>query len=583
MSEASLHRQYEQTKMKITMSKKTRLLALTTLFAAPFSGSACAAEPPVILPNAGSILQQTQPNKPQGASSVSTGLTIQQEGGSKLPPSAPFLVKSIQIDGNTQFETAALHALVADAEGKSLTLEQLGELADRVTAYYRDHGYSLTRAIIPAQSIRNGVVRLEVIEARYGKVKLDNHSRVSDLLLEKTLSPLQSGQLVEQTALDRSLLLTADIPGVVTTATLKPGEAVGTSDLIIGAETLQAVTGNGALDNFGNRYTGRERLGAGVNVIDLLHQGDVLSANILTSGSGMDYGRLGDEIQLDGQGTRVGGAYSGLHYVLGDTLTPLDGHGTADEASLWIKRPLLRSRDVNIYGQLQYDHKQLDDELGASNIHTDRHLDNWTVSLSGDWRDGALGGGINTWSTSWESGKLDFDNAAAQAADAAIAHTQGGFQKWTLNASRTQSLTQSDSLYIALSGQWANGNLDSSEKMVAGGPYTVRAYDMGVVSGDSGVLGNVELRHNLGQHWDGQMQAIVFIDDEHVTVNKSTWATGANEPNGATLSGAGVGLNWYGPDQWSVKATVAAPLGSTPALIGTNKSIRGWLEIDKAM
>jgi hemolysin activation/secretion protein len=115
--------------------------------------------------------------------------------------------------------------------------------------------------------------------------------------------------------------------------------------------------------------------------------------------------------------------------------------------------------------------------------------------------------------------------------------------------------------------------------MVAGGPYTVRAYDIGVLSGDTGVFGSVELRHELGQFASGRWQVLAFVDSERVTVNKKPWLPGDNS---ATLSGAGVGMNWAGPDQWHAKLYVAAPFGSTPRLIGDNKSVRAWAEIGKA-
>ncbi len=555
--------------MKRRVYKQAPLVALSSLFAA----LAQAAEPPQV-PSAGSILQQTQPVKPPSPSSVGTGLTIEQANGNVAPPSAPFQVTEIQISGNTQFDTATLHGLVADAEGKSLTLAQLGAASDRITAYYREHGFPLARAVIPAQAVRNGVVRLIVIEARYGKVKLDNRSRTGDALLLGTLAPLQAGQPIEQEALDHSLLLLSDIPGVATSATLKPGEAVGTSDLEIEAATPQAVTGSLSADDYGNRYTGRARLGGAINFFDPLHHGDVLSLNLLTTGSDMNYGRLGYEAVLNGAGTRLGASYSALHYTLGDSLVALGGHGTADVASVWLKQPFLRSRSVNLYGQVEYDHKKLKDDIDSTGVQIDRHLDELTASLIGDWRDAS---GINSWNLALMDGRVNFDDAAAQLADAATAKTQGSFTKWTANINRVQSVGQSDSLYFAFSGQWSNTNLDASEKMVAGGAYTVRAYDMGVLSGDSGVLGNAEWRHDLGQLAGGQAQTVVFFDSEHVTINQNTWAPGSN---GATLSGVGVGFNWFGPSLSAIKATLAVPVGSTPELLGERKSARAWIEFD---
>jgi len=127
-----------------------------------------------------------------------------------------------------------LHALVADAEGQSLTLLQLHERVIRLTRYYQSYGYPSRALSFRNSSSKAGSVRIEIIEARYGRVLLDNGSRVHDPFLLATLSPLQSGQTISQGALDHSLLLLSDVPGVTVNATLKPGEAVGTSDLVVG-------------------------------------------------------------------------------------------------------------------------------------------------------------------------------------------------------------------------------------------------------------------------------------------------------------------------------------------------------------
>ena len=558
--------------MKKDQVKRAPLAALCVLTTA----LAQAAEPAPQIPNAGSILQQNQPQKQPSASSTGTGLTLDRSGANASPPSAPFPVSDLQITGNTLFDSATLHALVADVEGKNLTLEQLADAAARITRYYQDHGYPLARAVIPAQAVRNGVVHLQVIEARYGKIQLDNHSRVDDGLLASILSPLQSGQQIEQQALDHSLLMLSDVPGVTSSATLRPGEAVGTSDLGIDATTEQAVTGSITVDNYGNRYTGRPRVDGAVNVIDPLHHGDVLSLNVLSTGDDMNYGRLAEDVLLNGLGTHVGASWSALDYKLGHGLAALGGHGSANVASLWARQTFVRSRDVNLYGQLEYDHKRLDDDIDSTAIRTDRHLDEATATLIGDWRDAS---GVNSWNLAFTQGHLDFDDAAARLADAATARTQGTFSKWSANFNRIQVVGQDDSVYVALSGQGSNSNLDASEKMVAGGLYTVRAYDMGVLSGDHGVLGNIEWRHQLGAVLGGQTQATAFFDSERITINRTSWVAG---PNSATLSGAGVGLNWFGPGQTSLQAAVAAPVGSTPELVGSNKSVRGWIALSKS-
>jgi hemolysin activation/secretion protein len=531
------------------------------------------------VPDAGSLLQQTQPIRPATPAPNATGLRVEQDSTSKAPAGVAFEVKALRLSGNTVFDTATLHALVADAEGKSVTLAQLIALAARITDYYRGQGYPLARAIVRAQVIRDGVVDLEVLEARYDKIGLDNLSRVDDALLRATLAPLQPGQLVRQADLDHALLLLSDIPGVVLDAMLKPGGAVGTSDLQIDAASGPAFAGSVVADNFGNRYTGRARLGATIDVIGPLHHGDVLTASVLDSGRGLAYGRLGYESLLDGAGTRVGGSYSLLHYRLYGSLEPLNVHGTAGVASLWAKRPLLRSREAGVYAQVRFDRLQLRDRIDATSIRTDRKLDTVGLSLAGDIREALLYGAVNTWAIGWTGGRVDFRDDAAKAADAATAETRGGFSRWHASLARLQGVSPAGAIYVAVSGQWSPVNLDSSQKMSVGGPYSVRAYDTGALSADAGVLATAEWRHNVASD-SGRWQVVAFIDSATLRINASPWAA---DRNPATASGAGLGLNWAGPNQWQIKAYIATTLGDKPALVGEAASTRAWVEVRKSL
>jgi hemolysin activation/secretion protein len=531
------------------------------------------------VPDSGQILQQLKPAKAPAPASSATGLTIEQPNGSQVPAGEAFAVTRIEIKGNTRFEAQVLHALIADAEGKSLNLAQLSALADRITEYYHTHHYPLARAILPAQSIKDGVVVIQVLEAKYGKVTLHNQSRVSDSLLQSTLSPLTGGEVIEQTEMDHVLLLMSDVPKIEVHALIKPGEAVGTSDLDVTTLPGPRWSAIASIDDYGNKYTGRTRGGGTVTLVDPFAHGDYVSLAGLSSGEDLNYGRLSYETTLNGLGTRLGGAYSGLHYKLGDGLESLDGHGTAEVASLWAKHPLVRSPNADLYLQVQYDRLTLHDDLQGSAIQTHRHLDNGSASLTGDARDGLLAGAVSTANLTATYGRVNFEDGAADAADAATAKTQGSFSKWNLNVARQQQFSAADGVYLSFAGQWTSENLDSSQKMIAGGPYTVRAYDLGVLSGDTGELGTAEFQHTLGAAWGGTWQVSAYFDSEHIVVNKNPWIGGVNS---ATLSGAGLGLNWAGAQQWSAKLQVAGRVGAVPTLVHDPSSVRVWGEINKA-
>lgn len=532
-----------------------------------------AAPPP---PDSGALLQQNQPPKLPAPANNGTGLTLESPKDSNLPDSTPFMIKHLDISGNTLFDNATLQALLSDIEGQEHTINELRTAVDRISEYYHAHGYPLSRAYVPAQTIEDGLVKIFVIEARYGDIHLNNASRVNDEVIASTLSVLQPQHFVEQTKLDRALLLLSDMPGLTSNATLEPGQSVGTSDLNVEIQATPAWTGSTTADNNGNAYTGRARLTGTFNWINPLHQADVLSASLTSAGRNMNSGSLTYETLVSGAGDRVGALASDLHYRLGDALSSLQASGTAMSASLWWRHPWLRSVELNLNSQVQLDYKNLKDDINSTGIYTNRHLDVGELTLRGDALSPFLAGAQTSFSAVLRVGHESFDNAAAQALDQRSAGTEGRFVKFNLNYNRVQNFSPTTALYMALSTQRANGNLDSSEKMVAGGAYSVRAYDMGSLSGDSGALGTLELRHNLTPWWGGSWQAVAFADNQYIRINQDPWAVG---PNAAYLHGVGLGLNWANETGWHFKLYGAAPTGSVPDLLKINKSVRIWAEI----
>lgn len=527
-------------------------------------------------PGAGELLQQVRPAAPQAPSSGAPLVRVEGADAAAAAAGAAFEVRSIRITGNTLIAESVLRPLVQDAQGRRMTLSQLSEVAARITARYAQEGYPLSRAIVPAQVVRGGEVELQVVEARYGRVELANSSRVREELLRDTLSRLRAGEPIARDAMDRSLLLLADVPGIAVNATVRPGDAVGTSDLVVQTVPTASMLGQLGVDNQGNRYTGRVRASAALNLINPAGRGDVLSLNLLSSGSRLSYGRAGYDLLLGGAGTRAGGAVSVVDYRLGDTLAALQAHGTALVLGAFVRQPLVRTRDVNVSATLQLDRKVLRDRVDSAGLRTDRTVSDANAVLAGDARDALLGGAVSTWSLGWMPGRVRFDDAAAQAADAASARSAGRFNKINAGLTRLQALGGQTTLYLSASAQWADSNLDGSEKLAVGGPSSVRAYDTGAMSADSGYRATAELRQDIATAAAGRWQASAFVDTARVTVNHQPWVASANS---ATLSGAGLGLSWAGAGGVSARLSVATRLGGLPVQMASTSSTRAWADL----
>lgn len=490
------------------------------------------------------------------------------------------LIRSLRVTGSQIYPEAELLAVTGFAPGSQLSLADLQAMASRITEHYRRNGYFAAQAFLPAQSITDNAVAIAVSEGRIGKVDLRNKSNLSDGVVLGTLRGVDSGDVISTAQIESPLLLLNDLPGVNVKATMIPGASVGTSDLIVEVDPGRRVTGSIDADNAGNRYTGAYRIGGTVNLNNPLGLGDVLSLRALTSGSGLQYGRLSYQLQA-GRGT-VGAAYSRLDYELGKEFAPLQANGTAEIASVFGRYPVLRSRDDNVYLQLALDAKTFEDRIDSIPSVTDRDVRVLMASVYGDHRDSFGGGGVNSYFITWSAGELDIDTPAARLQDAATAQTEGRYNRLSFSAMRLQRVGSGPvSLYGAINGQLASKNLDVSEKMELGGMNAVRAYPEGEAYADQGYVLTLEARLDLPgllRRVPGQVQLLAFVDAGSVTINKNPWAPGDNR---RTLSGAGVGVNWADPGNFLVRAYYARKLGNDVALSAPDKSGRFWVQLVK--
>ena len=533
------------------------------------------------LPSAGSALQQipspaTLEKAPPQFRIERGRVQAAQPGGD-----ARIVVVSLRIVDARAFSEAQLLAVTGFQPGSELTLAALREFTAKITNHYRSHGYFLAQAHLPAQDIVGGSVTISVVEGQYGKVVLRNTSNLSNAVAQQLLGGLNSGDTVTIAPLESRLLQLSDLPGVDVRSTLVPGASVGASDLIVDVTPGKRVSGSIDMDNSGSRYTGAYRSGATLNFNNALGQGDVATLRALTSWDGLNYGRAAYQLQFGR--ADVGVAYTALKYELGREFESLKAHGNARIASVYGRYPLLRSRDDNLYAQVGFDGKAFQDrmDIAAPPIVTDKKARVGMLSLLGDHRDRLGGGGLNTYSLTWTSGNLDLQSPDAYRTDAVTARSNGHYDKLGINVMRSQNVTASLSLYAALQGQLASQNLDVSEKIGLGGANAVRAYPEGEAYVDQGYVLSVEARLALPKlPWilPGDWQAVGFVDSGTGRANKDAWSEGRNH---RTLSGGGVGLNWFDSRSFLVKAYYAHTMGAAVATSAPDRDGRFWISAIK--
>lgn len=461
--------------------------------------------------------------------------------GSEQNKALRFTVRKIILLNVTAFNETTLLELLDDTVGQSVSLAELRERIKRISDYYHAHGYLAAYAYLPEQTIsENGEVEVQVLEGYLGEIRLHNQSRLSDAAAAGRIPKMKPGNLLQQAPLERSALLTGDIPGVAAQTALNPGKDPGFTDVDITLTDKPLIALQLSADNQGNRYTGDgNRLSLHPEISNLTGYGDKLIANLLSGGFGMKYSQL--QYQLPSYWTgdgRVGFEYGEVAYRLGREFLASRSQGTTRTSGLYGSYPLRRSDAVNLSLEVRHQEKMVRDEVLSVSDINERKSYSQTVGVSGDWRDS----GINLWNIAYTTGRLDFAYQIHKALDAGSAKTYGHYSKYNWGYTRLQIIPGSDnaSLMFSLSGQVNPGrNLDPSEKMVLGGMHGVRAYPSNEGMSDSAILTTLELRYQLTP----QLQGVVFYDYGNGVQNSYPWPAVASA-NKTEIGGAGVGLKF---------------------------------------
>ncbi|MBR9866211.1 MAG: ShlB/FhaC/HecB family hemolysin secretion/activation protein [Oceanospirillales bacterium] len=476
---------------------------------------------PVAPTDAGQLLQDSQRS---GASATPMqqleGLTLHgaplsdsAEGGPKV------LLKKLNLFGNTIFDyDQLLTVLGPDTLGKEYDLAGLKNLANRISIYYRDNGYPFARAFIPAQEFDAGELTIGLLEGRYGEVRTTGDHSLSSVT-QGFLMNVRPDVVIDSPKLERSMLLLSDQPGVDVIPVMQPGSEVGKGDLMVSVREGKRYSGSVGLDNFGNRYSGRNRASAALNANGLLMAGDDLWFNLFRTDEETWLGQAEYEIPLGFSGLRASIGYSHLSYVLG---AEFDGNGflgTATTRSLELSYPLIRSLSHNVIILGKYDVTKYSDERVG--IRDTKEGDGYQLGIQFDNRDDIYGGGITYGNIFKVEG--DIRQSSGVVTDS--------FNVYKGQLARQQNFPGNFSLFTSLNGQYSDRSVDGSEQLALGGAYGVRAYPQGEGSGSTAWVGQIELRYNLDSY-----QPFVFYDLGN--------RLNVDEEESRYLSGTGLGVRY---------------------------------------
>lgn len=452
-------------------------------------------------------------------SAVATPIAMPKEKPSPLAEQAKkikFKLNGIILEGNHVYSTQQLSPIYKKDLHKTITVAELFNIVQGITNYYRNNGYIISRAILPPQHVKNGVVRIRIIEGYIGKVDVGGNPGNTRCLVQAMGNHIKECPPLELKRMEKYLLLENEIPSTQVKAVLSPSKTqTGAADLTLMTET-KPIVGYISYDNYGTRYIGPQQMTANLGFNSFINSGDSAQFTMTKTPKGgeLTYNDINYNTPIDDRGDRwlVGGTRAHTHPLF--ILQPVQIDGLNDNYYTTINYPIIRSRTqsltlrtgfnyldsrVTTFDQLLYADHLRNLDLGGTYNFSDR----WYGSnlISGDYRQG-----LPIWGYSSDTNP--------DTAQTSRPGGHGNYAKFALQASRLQAVKGPFSLYAIISGQWTFVPLLASEQFTFGGPILGRGYDVAELIGDRGLAGSLEARYDLSLEkiWLRDLQLYVFYD-----------------------------------------------------------------------
>jgi len=488
------------------------------------------------------------------------------------PPATPgpdevrFELKKVELGESAILTPEEIHSVVSEYEGRAVSMADLNEMRERLDGLYTTKGVVTARAIIPKQKIQGGVLRVEFIEARLGKVTFDGNRHTRESYLTPRLE-FPAGELVDIPSLEETLTRFNRLNDAQVQLTLQRGEAPGTTDYVVNVREPQQYQLDTFVDNWGPIPVGNIRYGATARVASLLGRRDPLyvggyATDRVASGS------IGYELPWNPMGTRLSAGFdfnssrirvqgppvftgtiiNGVPQFRPGAVVELDSESYF--ASLQLSHPFVATRNWLVRGFVEGQARETSQSITGFEL---LDIDTRAIfgGISGDWIDP-----FGTTSFMHRFGHVFY------------LHNEG-FYKYQGSVSRYQPLVGPTWLTARMVGQMTSTDLvPNTETLVAGGANSVRGYPEIYRVGNDGYVMSAQLNAMLPRSLElrngdtSQFGGFLFID--HAALfSGGTQRVGDQDIEttvGTYLAGAGAGLMMTYNDYISLQVAVGLPL-----------------------
>ncbi len=449
-----------------------------------------------------------------------------------------FEVKEVRVTKSQILTDEEVQEAVHFKGAGASNVSELQEMVNRLNALYVEKGIPTAQAVLPPQTVKDGIVYIRLIEGTFGKVEITGNDRISQKSIRDRIRA-RSGELVNVDRLRDDLLRYNATNVYQIQAELVPGEEEGTSDLYLTLhENKNPLTTFLFVDNAGQGESGRTRLGLYTEYRGLNGRDSALSvAPIWTQG--IWGGSVSYDTPIGTRGTRMAVSYSrNMVNIIHGVFRDFDMKANSDDLGISLSHPLRTTSRIKTDLFLEVHKKSSQTQYSGMDM--------------GDIETKTLKFGISQRSFDRRGLWFFMGSVTGYDNDDNYRNKEKNGSYYSAYLLRRQNLPWDQYLSLRLVGQYtSHQELPTTEQFTLGGFSTVRAFQESALSGDKGWLASVEYGFPLSED-HRTVRAFLFWDYGMACNNYSV------REDKARIASVGVGLE-VARGTWYAKAVLGFP------------------------
>ena len=452
-------------------------------------------------------------------------------------------IQEYRVVGTHKLSELEVEEAVYPYLGPGRTTEDVEHARAALEKAYQDKGYQTVSVQIPPQQVRNGVVILQVIEGKVGRLRIRGSRYFSLSEIKKRAPSMAEGIVPNFNDVTRDIVALNQLPDLRVTPTLRAGVEPGTLDIDLTVKDTLPLHGSLELNDRNSPNTTALRINGAISYNNFWQLGhsagfsfqiapERLSDAEVFSGYYLARFPEVEWLSLLFQGTKQNSDVSTLGSIA------VAGRGSTFGARAIVNLPPGKDFYESISTGLDWKH--FEQRVGLSTGSITSPITYYPVSTvyTATWlpkgSETDLDAGITFGIRGLGSKDNQFDNSRFKAS--------GNFIYFRGDLSHTHDLPGGAQIYAKVQGQVADQPLVNTEQIGGGGLGTVRGYYEAEELGDNGIFGTIELRSPSLLGWmankEDEWRLYAFLDAGTLTIrdplpqqndvfNLASWGVGS--------------------------------------------------------